>query len=288
MRTRRARSLAVVVVMAISAILLGAGNANPPTVNVYGDSLMTQSAGYFDSFTRTIAQGSDSAAPGSAPCDWRNEMEADSSADRPSAVVLEFSGNAFTPCIAGAGRYETPAYFDQYKKDVSTAVDEYVKVGTHVFIVGNAPTLAQVLSRDTRWNNLNWIYKAIAADHPGKSTFVNAGASVMSPEGEFTWTLPCAPIEPTCSADGTNIVRASDGQHFCPKTPISPAEWKICPVYSSGSFRYGLAIAESVNRFLATGNAPAYEGPALDPNNIAPTVAPGQTDPYSAPSTSTE
>jgi hypothetical protein len=284
MHTRRDRSLAVVMVVVISAIVLGAGRTDPPTVNVYGDSLMVQSADYFDSFTRTVAQGSDSVSSGTAPCDWLTEMKADASAVRPSAVVLEFSGNAFTFCIAAAG-YETPAYFDQYENDVTTAVNEYVKFGAHVFLVGNAPTVSQVHSGDTHWNSLNWIYKSIAADHPGSVTFVNAGASVMSSDGKFTWTLPCAPIEPHCGTDGANTVRAPDGQHFCPKIPDYPADWRTCRVYSSGSFRYGLAISESVNRFLAKGSAPVYEGPALDPDDIAPTIAPGQSDPYSAPST---
>ena len=283
MHAHRERSLAVAVVV-ISAFVLGAGRADPPMVNVYGDSLMVQSVGYFDSFTRTVAQGSDSVSSGTAPCDWLTQMKEDASAVRPSAVVLEFSGNAFTLCIAGAG-YETPAFFDQYVNDVTAAVNEFVTFGAHVFLVGNAPTIDQVRSGDTHWNNLNWIYEFIAADNPGSVTFVNAGASVMSPDGKFTWTLPCAPIEPHCGDDGTNAVRAPDGQHFCPKVPAFPAAWTTCRVYSSGSFRYGLAIAESVNRFLATGNAPAYEGPALGPNNIAPTIAAGQTDPYPVRST---
>ncbi len=249
---------------------VSAGQVPVRRVSVFGDSLMTEAADPFAVDLGADATVSESVFPGTAPCDWSTEMTADA-ATHPTAVVLEFSGNALTPCIAGAD-YETPAYFDQYGIDVSAAVDAYVNAGTHVFLVGNAPTLSQVNAHDTRWNTLNWNYSAMAANLPGRVTFVNAGAAVESASGQFVWTVPGRP--------GLDVVRAPDGQHFCSAAVLSWPEWRSCGSLAPGAIGYARAIAAAVGRYLKTGSAPAYVGPPLDPENVAPTMAPGQVDPY--------
>jgi hypothetical protein len=61
--------------------------------------------------------------------------------------------------------------------------------------------------------------------------------------GAYTQTLPCLPAEPCTGPSGTNVVRAPDGVHFCP-TGNTTAEgyFEVCDVYSSGAFRYAVAM----------------------------------------------
>jgi hypothetical protein len=46
-----------------------------------------------------------------------------------------------------------------------------------------------------------------------------------------------------------NIVRAADGTHFCP-APVTVVRGVTgaCPVWSSGAFRFGTAMAEPLIR----------------------------------------
>jgi hypothetical protein len=65
--------------------------------------------------------------------------------------------------------------------------------------------------------------------------------------GQYTDSLPCLPNEP-CTGPvihgvRTNRVRAPDGVHFCPVTVLGRAP---CPVWSSGAFRFGAAMAAPV------------------------------------------
>ncbi len=276
----KVRAVIVAATLVLSGVLMIACTTSPPTTDVFGDSLMTQSANYFDYFTGGVTQNNDDVFPGTAPCDMLAQAQTDATATvQPSVVVLEFSGNALTPCISGEG-YETPAYFNQYFNDTSTIVNEFVNDGAHVFLVGNAPTLSQVNSNDANWNTLNWMYENIAADLPGRVTFVNAGASVMSASGQFMWTQACNMFDGSNCVNGSVVVRAPDGQHFCPDPPTSWADWRTCPSYAAGALRYGITIASAVDSYVKTGAAPVYEGAPLDPPNVAPTIAAGQVDPY--------
>ena len=51
-------------------------------------------AGIKDVHTRTFG--------GTAPCDWLEEMRHDAGTLHPTIVVIEFSGNALTPCMHDA------------------------------------------------------------------------------------------------------------------------------------------------------------------------------------------
>jgi hypothetical protein len=72
-------------------------------------------------------------------------------------------------------------------------------------------------------------------------SFVDAGRAVETPDGQFTDRLPCTPYDTDCAADGTTVVRG-DGVHFCPIVGENP-----CSVWSSGAFRFALAIASGAN-----------------------------------------
>ena len=77
-----------------------------------------------------------------------------------------------------------------------------------------------------------------------------AQRSVLLRGRTYTDVLPCLPAEP-CSGSasrpsvGVNVVRAPDGAHFCPR-PDAPAVEGVtgpCPVWSSGAYRFGTAMA---------------------------------------------
>jgi hypothetical protein len=94
---------------------------------------------------------------------------------------------------------------------------------------------------------LRELYRRVARTHPG-TTYVPAGEAVLD-HGRWTATLPCLPSEGAelgCR-DGRIPVRAVDGAHFCP-TVVRAAAGVVarCPVWSSGAFRFGMAMAAAV------------------------------------------
>ncbi len=195
---------------------------------------------------------------------------------KPRAVVLEFSGNDSTPCISGSPMY-SKAYYQRYAANTVHAINLFTAIGAHVFLVGYPPTFVDVAKQVAQWNDLNVIYDMLAARYPGKVTYVNAQESVEL-DGKFTWTLPCTRDAAHCGESGSNVVRAEDGQHFCPLP--SKTNLASCRTYSSGSARYGGAIAAAVNRFVILGHTPIYIGPQLPPLNSVATVASDQPNPY--------
>ena len=82
-------------------------------------------------------------------------------------------------------------------------------------------------------------------------TYVDAGRAVEGSGETFTWTLPCLPIElctgPAVAGRRTNVVRSPDGVHFC-LVGIDNAPG--CGEYSSGAFRFALAMATPVIKVL--------------------------------------
>ncbi len=77
-------------------------------------------------------------------------------------------------------------------------------------------------------------------------TYIDAGTAVQRGT-EYTDELPCLPEEPCASANGSIVVRSSDGVHLCPgddshRDPVTAR----CLVWSSGAYRYGRAMAAPV------------------------------------------
>ena len=70
-------------------------------------------------------------------------------------------------------------------------------------------------------------------------------------------SMPCLPTEPCTGgydATGTpvNVVRAPDGGHFCAGAPAAVhGVTAACPVWSSGAWRFGNAMAAPVIQQLA-------------------------------------
>jgi hypothetical protein len=216
------------------------------TVDLFGDSLGYQAEPYLDMFfdeTGNVTV-SNNTFGGTATCDWLPKMGA-AAASHPQAAVLVFSGNAFTPCMDGVAPRSTQ-YYDLYTSDTEQAIRLFSAAGAHVFLVGAPIDRFSVAG----WGRLNDIYRQLARDHPLAVTYVDAGAAVESPRGGFTWRLPCLSIEPSCGPNGTNTVRSPDGMHFCPDGNLATAGVTgPCDEYSSGAFRYALAIVRAVTNY---------------------------------------
>ena len=211
----------------------------PPRIALYGDSLASE-AGQDFAF---LASGSGASVrvrtfPGTATCDFLSSMAADAEEWQPTAAVLAFSGDNFTPCMAG-DHLGTPQYFAKYEADTQAAISIFRSVGTKVILVGLPLDASASLSENV--SALNQIFESLAASNIGV-TYDDAGQAVMA-DGQFTWTLPCLAGEPCTGPDGTNVVRAPDGVHFCPNgqtTLLGGLEQ--CDVYSSGAFRFAAAM----------------------------------------------
>jgi hypothetical protein len=247
--TRRRASSAVLVAVVWLAVLAAAvGGGRWLTINVfrgphvalYGDSLATQASPYFDALA--LPSGVtvlDRVYGGTAICDWLNYMRTDASTFRPQAVVIEFSGNALTPCMAGYSP-GTPAYDAKYRHDAEEAIGIFTAIGAHVYLM--AAPLPESVSAQQNSITLDEMYAALAQGRADVS-YVDAGQAVLL-HGQFTDTLPCLPAEPCSGPDGTNIVRAPDGVHFCPDGVMYADDG--CVHYSSGAYRFAMAMLKPV------------------------------------------
>ncbi len=216
------------------------------TVDLFGDSLGYQAEPYLDMFFAETGNYtvSNNTYGGTATCDWLSKM-ATAAAEDPQSAVLVFSGNAFTPCMDGVA-LRSPQYYDLYTTDTEKAIGIFSAVGAHVFLVGTPIDQSSVAG----WDRLDDIYRQLAQANPLAVTYVDAGAAVESPSGGFTWDLPCMNIEPSCGANGTNVVRSPDGIHFCPDgTPSTRGVTGPCDEYSPGAFRFALAIVSAITQY---------------------------------------
>ena len=230
----------------------------PARVAVYGDSLAQQAQPYFkrlmaaEDTSNTTYYASHG---GTAPCDWLGRMRTTAKTTHVEAVMLEFSGNATTPCMADV-RYYTPAYYAKYRADTMAAIGIWVRTGAHVFLVG-APVTREQQESVPNWDALNRQYAQIAAADPGHVTFVDAGLAVEGPGGTYAQTLPCYIGEPCTGpvVDGvrSNIVRSADGVHFCPVAEVRES----CRAYAAGAFRFAAAMVHG----LVTAPGPAPGSP---------------------------
>jgi acetyl esterase/lipase len=223
-------------------------------VVLYGDSLAWESRNAFSAALAGvgITEVTTRTFGGTAICDWFAQMRADDVALHPDAVVIEFSGNALTPCmkypsgLAIAGL----AYLTKYAADARTALGIFAPGGSLVYFAGSPISRRASAAHDPTTSELHAIYASVAASSP-LGRYVDAGAAVTD-HGAWTPTLPCLGGEPCTGgrdASGTpvNVVRSPDGAHFCPGAP--PAVGGVtstCPVWSGGAWRFGTAMADPI------------------------------------------
>ncbi len=215
-----------------------AARAAPTEVVFVGDSLAVEAAPYLDRMIEGKRLVPDYFG-GTAPCDWTGK---DLHVTAHSVVVISFTGNSLTPCMAGADgtMLHGTALVGRYRTAVTALVQEARRAGARVILVGQ-PTPAATAPNAAVVGPLDDMYAAVAkAEH---ASVVDAGAAVERAGGAYAERLPCLPGEKGCDAAGTVDVRSSDGVHFCPVA----AEPGKCPVYSAGAYRFAAAIAAAVN-----------------------------------------
>jgi hypothetical protein len=267
--------------------------SSKPLAIVLGDSLITQAAAQLAADVSNVKIDQFS-YPAQAACHYLGTVKSYLKSHRPQVAIIEFFGNdnKDTPCI---NKYpiESPGYYAQYKANVSTMVRELVRARAHVFVIGVIPDAAQVAAADRHWDELNVIYSAIARAYTKRVvTFVNV-QQIIESGGRFTWYLPCLRGETSCDASisgidapppsGNNIVRSSEGLHFCPLYPTTPNglyNFTHCKTYASGTHRYAGFIANAVENYLTLRDAPKFLGVPLPPPNTAEVGVAGQVDPY--------
>jgi hypothetical protein len=255
-------AIGVIVVLGIAGTgIAGAaptGPASPTeaTVVLYGDSLAWEAQRAFrDALTNAgVGDVRTQTMGGTAICDWLDQMQVDAAELHPTAVVVEFSGNALTPCmsdLAGNSLALSPLdYHRKYREDASTVLSIFEASGTRVYFAGAPRTRHAEEIHDTDAGWLNTVYARLAGSAP-EARYVDAGATVLR-RGHWTETLPCLADEPCTggidpSGRAVNVVRAPDGGHFCPGAPdANRGVTAECPVWSSGAHRYGTAMATAV------------------------------------------
>lgn len=236
-----------------------------PLVVLYGDSLAWSAR---DAFAMAFALSGKPEIEvvtrtwgGTAICDWLGPMASDATELEPGAVVIQFSGNSLTPCMEdeNGNQLTGDAYFAQYQTDAEAAIGAFAGTNTQVILAG-APRAPDALG-SFKGSLVNAIYERLARTHDGVR-YADAGASVLR-NGGWTETLPCLPAEPCTGGtdeDGIpiNVVRAPDGAHFCPVAPSAVrGVTDDCPVWSSGAFRYGMALAHPVIESIDTSGSRA-------------------------------
>ena len=231
-----------VLAVALSGCFGPKGAPARPVVILYGDSLSWESGGAFQLALGPGVEVVHRNFPAMAICDYFDEMASDVDALRPSAVVFEFAGNVLTPCVRpfiGS----TSTLVSKYAGDAAAATAIFTSRGVPVYLMG-APLLPG-------WNpdptpQLHAAYAAVATLAGPLASFTNAGRAVLDAQGGYTDTLPCLPGEgPAQGCNGGRItVRSPDRVHFC------PAGGDPCPVWSSGAWRFGAAMAAPVRRDL--------------------------------------
>jgi len=233
-------------VATVVVVLLVVRDAARPRVILYGDSLSAQSSADFRRFVGDEG-GADvtlRAFGGTAPCDWLGTMHEDADAISPDAVVLQFAGNAFTPCMRRPDGQELTAdeIRARYASDLTEATHMFAREGVRVYLV---TTPAGVGLRDPV--QLSDVYRDLARRRDGVRV-VDGGTGLRDEHGAYPPTLPCLPHEgPERGCEGGRIsVRGGDGFHFCD----DPGGALACPSYSSGAWRFAATVAAPVRRDL--------------------------------------
>jgi hypothetical protein len=216
---------------------------------LFGDSLSYEASSDFTFLARLGGYGVEAHVNGgTAPCDWLGdlaELVALPPSERPAVAVIEFSGNAFTPCMRPGGAAPSDAdIVAAYQRDGTTFLTTLLSAGVRPVLA-----LAPAVDHPSLIPQINDLWRSLAAQYPGVAV-ADAGAAVEADGGSFTRTLPCGPWEgPAQGCDGTVVVvRAPDGTHFCPtETQTVDGVVGVCPVPSPGAVRYAMGLAEGLD-----------------------------------------
>ena len=228
----------------------------PPRIGLYGDSIGLQASPWFnDAVTAAGNTPMGGSFPGVAACDVAEWVRTDLSGPTPpDVVVVSVVGNYFTPCMEISDGVlaspDTPEFLELYREALTRVADDTLDAGVPLLFAWGPPTAGP---GDAEWVEqlpIRDLAREIALTHPNMS-LVDAGASVTPVSGGYAERLPCLPDETVgrgCS-DGEIQVRvsATDGHFSCRESETMNGWPRPCPVYSSGSRRYGEALAAAAN-----------------------------------------
>ena len=233
-------------------------------MELWGDSISAQAAPYFTNLLGLSGKaiGRTHTFPGTALCDWisgiRSELNPlNGSGFRPDAAVIQFSGDAFTPCMRGPNgvAYSGQALLDKYAADSGTVIALAARAKIPVYFVSTPISRAEAALGYVGDTPFGVMFSRLPARYPGGTARFIDAARAVERSGHYSDTLPCAAGE-TCTGrwpDGTPtvVVREADGGHFCPVKEVpdgDPLGLTKCPVYMPGAERFMRAITSRVLR----------------------------------------
>ena len=246
--------------------------AGPPLrIELWGDSISAQAAPYFGFFVGLTGHGTalEHTYGGTALCDWFPDMRseinpANPEGFHPQIAVIQFSGDAFTPCMKDANgvAYSDQALVNKYAADSATAISMFTSAKIPVYFVSTPISRGQAAQGAVGNTAIGVMFSKLPSLYRSNPLvrFSDAAAAVEW-HGHYTDTLPCQRGE-TCTghwADGTPtvVVRQADGTHFCPVPEVMVNGSTSCPAAMPGARRYVLAI---INRI-------AQDFPSLRPRD---------------------
>lgn len=211
--------LCLLVLLSAGCRLISAPQAQTVSWLVYGDSLSEQAAPYLSQHGSVGSRF----YGGTAPCNWVPGLNSDTGAFTPNKVLLQFIGNE-PACMNG--RNPQQAYEQDLTKIVNFWKDKDVPI-------------IMILSPLSETNDFAWARQAeLKVANQLNVPVGDAGQSVLTSAGQFTFFLPCQAPETQsegCGADPTQPgqirVRNPDGVHF----------GQSSPTYSSGAERFAAA-----------------------------------------------
>ena len=236
----------------------------PPTVIVYGDSLSSEASGQLDSQLQTAFPGWRvivRSQGGAALCDYKPQMQDDATLEA-DLVIIQFSGNYFTPCANGS--------VDNYFWDAGWTINLWHERNTPVLFVGGLSRVGQPAGIGTTGGTFKWWAEYTAA---WGTRFVDASTFLVE-DGIYKQTLPCyASEEESCTADNDRInARNTDGSHLCNALGSGGLGNIPCPDYASGAYRFALAIVRAAAAMIPGAIIPGVPGP-VTPRVVIPDFA---------------
>ncbi|MDH3707477.1 MAG: hypothetical protein OES57_15525 [Acidimicrobiia bacterium] len=225
-------------------------------IGYYGDSLAHSAQEHVEQFLDAGLRFRfvERSFPGTALCDWIDEIEVDRAREDYWGVVLLFSNNTFTSCMADATGepLSGQAAFDKFAADLRAVVADFRADGTRVYLPTLPITRSSMELGVDEIAQYNELFASLATGDEGVIV-VDAARAVLGPDGEYVEALPCLPLEPCVGGVdddgvGINIVREPDGAHFCSGgygdgVEIVPGN---CPGWSSGAWRYAGALTAPI------------------------------------------
>jgi hypothetical protein len=167
----------------------------------------------------------------------------------PQVVVIQFSGDAFTPCMKDNSGVSLSgqALVNKYAADSATAIAMFTAAKIPVYFVTTPISRREAAQGNVGNTPLGVMFSKLPKlFHANPLVRFADAAAAVELHGHYTDTLPCEKGE-TCTGhwpDGTPtvVVRQADGTHFCPVQEVMVNGTTSCPAPMPGARRYVLAI----------------------------------------------